>query len=155
MANIFIDISVIIVIATAFGFVARLTWQPLIPAYILAGIIIGPSLFGLGLTTDGDIISTLSEIGTAFMLFVVGMELDFRRLMDSFLVPSLIFAVIIVIIKPILIMFISSLFGYSRKTSFLTGRYLAQISVTSDRIEKAPTMSYFPLSWERPRIPHA
>lgn len=80
MSNIFFDIGIIMISATILGFIGRLLKQPLIPIYILAGVIIGP--IGLGLITDSEIITTLSEIGIAFLLFVVGLELDLKKLKD-------------------------------------------------------------------------
>ena len=86
MANILFDIAFIIIIATVFGHFARLFKQPLIPAYILAGIIIGPVL---GIITNTDVITTLSEIGIAFLLFIVGLEINIRKLKHVGLVASL------------------------------------------------------------------
>jgi len=85
MATIFFDIGTIIIIATAFAFVAKLLRQPLIPAYILTGVILGPVL---GLITSTEIISTLSEIGIAFLLFIVGLEIDIRKLKHVGIVAS-------------------------------------------------------------------
>ncbi len=73
------DIILLIIIATIFAFIARALKQPLIPAYILTGIIIGPML---GLIRDITIITTLSEIGIAFLLFFAGLEISMRRLRD-------------------------------------------------------------------------
>jgi len=80
VTNIFFDIGIIIIFATILGYIGRLLKQPLIPLYILAGLIIGP--VGLGWITDYEVIRTLSEIGVAFLLFVVGLELDLRKLKD-------------------------------------------------------------------------
>ncbi|MBU0471795.1 MAG: cation:proton antiporter [Nanoarchaeota archaeon] len=80
MTNIFYDIGIIIIFATILGYIGRLLKQPLIPLYILAGVIIGP--VGLGWITDTEVIRTLSEIGVAFLLFIVGLELDLRKLKD-------------------------------------------------------------------------
>jgi len=74
------DIGIIILAATILAYLASFLRQPKIPAYILAGMIIGP--LGLGLITNQGIISTLSELGIAFLLFIVGMEIDLRRLKD-------------------------------------------------------------------------
>ena len=79
MENIFFDIGLIIIVATIVGYLARLLKQPLIPAYILTGLIIGPIL---GLVEDSNVILTLSEIGIAFLLFVVGLELNLKKLRD-------------------------------------------------------------------------
>jgi len=86
MTNILFDIGFIIIIATVFAHFARLFKQPLIPAYILAGIIIGPVL---GIITNTEVITTLSEIGIAFLLFIVGLEINIRKLKHVGLVASL------------------------------------------------------------------
>ncbi|MEA3430592.1 MAG: cation:proton antiporter [Nanoarchaeota archaeon] len=76
-ANIFIQIGYVIIIATLGGYIAKLFKQPLIPAYILVGLIIGPIL---GIITNSLIIASLSEIGIAFLLFIVGLEINLDRL---------------------------------------------------------------------------
>jgi len=86
MTDIFFDIGFIIIIATAFAFIAKLFRQPLIPAYILTGLVIGPFL---GLITNTDVIITMSEIGIAFLLFIVGLEIDLRKLGDVGVVSTI------------------------------------------------------------------
>lgn len=77
--NIFFDIGIIIILATVGGFIARLLKQPLISFYILMGILLGPVF---GLINDMMVVDVLSEIGVAFLLFIVGIELDLKRLKD-------------------------------------------------------------------------
>lgn len=48
--------------------------QPLIVAFIIVGIVVGPS--GLGLVHSMEEIELLSELGIAILLFVVGLKLD-------------------------------------------------------------------------------
>lgn len=78
------DIGILIIAATLLAYIAKLFRQPLILAYVVAGIFIGPSV--LRLITNRDIITTLAELGIAFLLFIVGLELDFRKLRDVGLV---------------------------------------------------------------------
>lgn len=78
MANLFFDIGIVIILATLFAYAARCFRQPLILAYMIAGIVIGP--MGLKLITNYENISVLSEIGIAFLLFIVGLELDIKKL---------------------------------------------------------------------------
>ncbi len=54
--------------------------QPLILAYILAGILLGP--FGFGLIPDPDFVHAISGIGVMLMLFLVGLEMNWGRLKD-------------------------------------------------------------------------
>ncbi|MBD3389111.1 MAG: hypothetical protein GF416_08490 [Candidatus Altiarchaeales archaeon] len=74
------DIGLIIVFATLIAHVAKIIRQPMIPAYVIAGVLIGP--VGMGLITNHEAIRNLSELGIAFLLFIVGLELDLRRLRD-------------------------------------------------------------------------
>lgn len=84
--GIFFSIGIVTIVATCIGYLARLWKQPLIPAYIVSGILLGP--LGLGLITNQAEIRVLSEIGIAFLLFMVGLELEFKRLKDIGLVAS-------------------------------------------------------------------
>ncbi|RLJ10299.1 MAG: sodium:proton exchanger, partial [Candidatus Aenigmatarchaeota archaeon] len=72
------DIGLIIIVSTFFAYLARILRQPFLVAYVLAGFVIGPS--GLGLITNTSEIATLSELGIAFLLFTVGLEIDLRKL---------------------------------------------------------------------------
>ncbi len=73
-----IDIALLITVATVFAYFARFLRQPFIVAYVLAGIIIGP--LGFGLITNIEEMNVLAEIGIAFLLFAIGLEIDFRKL---------------------------------------------------------------------------
>ena len=78
MENIFLDIGLVIIIATLAAYVISLMRQPLILAYMIAGLAIGPAF--LGLINNTEVIMTLSGIGIAFLLFIVGLEIDLRKL---------------------------------------------------------------------------
>jgi CPA2 family monovalent cation:H+ antiporter-2 len=73
-----LDIGLLILIATLLAYLARLLRQPLLVAYVAAGVLIGP--MGLGVITSPEEINTLAELGVAFLLFTVGLEIDFKRL---------------------------------------------------------------------------
>ncbi|AVD92313.1 MULTISPECIES: monovalent cation:proton antiporter-2 (CPA2) family protein [Pseudomonas] len=49
-----------------------------VPGYLLAGILIGPSVFGL--LGNPDNVARLSEMGVVMLLFVIGLELSPKRL---------------------------------------------------------------------------
>src|SRR5262245_4665029 len=75
------DIGVCIVTAAIMSYLARLARQPLLLAYIAAGVLIGP--LGLQRVTDPESIRTLAELGLAFLLFIVGLEIDLKKLVAS------------------------------------------------------------------------
>ena len=74
------EIGVMIIIAAFLAFLIRLFKQPLIPAYILTGILIGP-LF-LKLIENQQLVMSLSEIGVAFLIFTAGLEIKFKKLKE-------------------------------------------------------------------------
>ena len=79
--GILVDIGLAIVAATALAYVARLLRQPLLLAYIGAGLLIGPPV--LGLVHSEETITELSELGLAFLMFIVGLEIDLKKLVSS------------------------------------------------------------------------
>jgi len=72
--NIFTEISIILVIATAVAGVIYLLRQPLIIGHIITGLIVGPRL--LDVLRSTDVINAFAEIGIALLLFIVGLGLN-------------------------------------------------------------------------------
>jgi Kef-type K+ transport system membrane component KefB len=79
--DILFQIASAIVIATCFALVARLTRQPLILAYIAAGIVVGPTE-GLG-WLNIETIEPISELGLILLLFMIGLEIDLKKIKQS------------------------------------------------------------------------
>ncbi|MGE5151531.1 MAG: cation:proton antiporter [Rhodospirillaceae bacterium] len=76
------SIGLCISIAAGLAFVANRLRQPLLLAYLLAGVLIGPQI-GLGLITDQESIRTVSEIGLILLLFIIGLEMDLHKLLAA------------------------------------------------------------------------
>jgi Kef-type K+ transport system membrane component KefB len=55
--------------------------QPLILAYLLTGVVIGPH--GLEWVPNQESISTVAEIGLILLLFVIGLEIDLKKLASA------------------------------------------------------------------------
>ena len=72
--NVFVQIGVILGLAVVSGGVAQLLRQPLIVAFIVVGILLGPSVFGW--VTHSSEIELFARLGIALLLFVVGLKLD-------------------------------------------------------------------------------
>lgn len=78
MGHIFFELTIIICLAAVLVVIFRLLKQPLILAYILAGIIIGPlGIFPIG---GEDMLRTMGELGITLLLFILGLELRFSEL---------------------------------------------------------------------------
>ncbi len=76
------NIGLAIVAATAFALLARALRQPLLLAYLAAGIVLGPKI-GLGLIEDEASITLISEIGLILLLFIIGLEIDLKKLLSA------------------------------------------------------------------------
>lgn len=76
------NIGLAIVTATGFGLLAKSLRQPLLLAYLAAGVVLGPEM-GLGWIKDKDAIHTISEIGLILLLFIIGLEIDLKKLLAS------------------------------------------------------------------------
>ncbi len=76
------SISISILAATVFAYAATLIKQPLILAYIAAGMAIGPEI-GFAWVQNKSDIQTIAEIGLILLLFMIGLELDLRKLKES------------------------------------------------------------------------
>lgn len=74
--NIFIQISTLLAITVTIALVLRLFRQPLIVAYIIAGIIGGPLFFNL-LHNSEEIFKTFARFGIVLLLFIIGLSLNF------------------------------------------------------------------------------
>lgn len=75
------DITLSILFAWGLGLLAHFTRQPLILAYLIAGFIIGP--FGMAWVESQDSITVISELGLIFMLFMIGLEIDLKKIVRA------------------------------------------------------------------------
>lgn len=75
-----IEIGIILVTAAIAGVIAHLWKQPLVLAYILGGILVGP--YGLGLINDTEFIHSISDMGIMLMLFLVGIEISLEKIRE-------------------------------------------------------------------------
>jgi len=67
-------VAAVLGVATVVGVVAVRLRQPLIVAFIVVGILVGPSV--LGWVSDDSPLELLAEVGIAVLLFLVGLKLD-------------------------------------------------------------------------------
>jgi Kef-type K+ transport system membrane component KefB len=78
--ELFFEIGIVLIIAAAFSLLVYRFRQPLIIAYIITGVIVGPSV--LALAKNPEIFEVMSQIGMAFLLFTVGLGLNWRSVKD-------------------------------------------------------------------------
>ncbi len=108
--EIFIELSLIIVITVAISGIMRLLRQPLIIGYILAGIIVSP--YFLNVVKSTETITVFSQIGVALLLFIVGISLSPRVIKEVGKV-SLVTGIGQIVFTSLVGFFISKLLGFS------------------------------------------
>ena len=92
LAILLFQIITIVFVARIFGWIFRKIGQPSVIGEIIAGIVLGPSLFGLYLPDMKEALfpleslgnlQLLSQIGLILFMFVIGMELDLKVLKNK------------------------------------------------------------------------
>lgn len=109
MDNVFIQFAIILGLASALGYITHKMKLPLLIAYLVGGLILVAAR--LVDVKDSQVLSFLPEIGIAFVLFLVGMELDLRQL-KSLGSKILIAGILQIIITATLGTFIAQSFGF-------------------------------------------
>ena len=75
------DIVLSILAAWLFGVIAYLTRQPLILAYLIGGFLVGPS--GFKFVESRESIHAIGELGLIFLLFMIGLEIDLKKIVRA------------------------------------------------------------------------
>ncbi len=78
MDHLFLELALVLGLATGLGAIARLCKQPTLLGYIATGLIVGP--LGLLQLNNGQVLDVLAQFGIAFLLFLAGMEMNFSEL---------------------------------------------------------------------------
>ncbi len=78
--DMFTELSIILFLTVLISAVMHFLKQPLIIGYILSGIIAGPVVFNI--VQSADTFSTFAQMGITFLLFMVGLNLNFRVIGD-------------------------------------------------------------------------
>ena len=76
------SIGICVAAAAVFALIGWRLRQPLILAYLVTGVVIGPNV-GLGLVTNQASIATVAEIGLILLLFIIGLEIDLKKLASA------------------------------------------------------------------------
>ena len=75
------DIAICIIAAWVVAVISKVARQPLLLAYLVAGFAVGPH--GFQWVTNPDSIQTISEIGLSLLLFMIGLEIDLKRMLSA------------------------------------------------------------------------
>ncbi len=75
------DIGISLLAAGALGVIFTRLKIPSIAAFLLAGVLVGP--LGLQQVTDPANVDTIAQLGFILLLFLIGLEIDFKKIMAS------------------------------------------------------------------------
>src|ERR1019366_7010454 len=75
------DIAICIIAAWIVAVASQVARQPLLLAYLVAGFAIGPH--GFKWVTGVNNIETISDIGLSLLLFMIGLEIDLKKMLSA------------------------------------------------------------------------
>ncbi|MDX8405774.1 MAG: cation:proton antiporter [Mariprofundus sp.] len=73
------NITIVLMVALATAYLSVRLALPIVVAYIISGIMLGPSM--MGVISDQETVTRIGEIGVVMLLFFVGMEVSIPNLM--------------------------------------------------------------------------
>ncbi|MCL4354033.1 cation:proton antiporter [Patescibacteria group bacterium] len=122
MDSLFLEITVIIALASILSLIFRIFRQPEILAYILTGILIGP--LGLLQLNNHSFFTAMGDLGVTLLLFMIGLEIKIKDL-TSVGKTTLILGPAQIILSVIASYVISLAFGFPILSSLFIGFALA------------------------------
>ena len=123
------DLALILICAGAMTLLFKRLKQPVVLGYIVAGFLASPNMPYMPSVTDLHGIHLWSEIGVIFLLFALGLEFSFRKILRMGAAP--IIAACAVIMGMMLVgMSVAQLFGWSQMDCIYLGGMLAMSSTT-------------------------
>lgn len=123
------DLALILICAGVMTLLFKKLKQPIVLGYIVAGFLASPNMPYMPSVTDMHGIHVWSEIGVIFLLFALGLEFSFKKILKMGAAP-IIAAVSIILAMMYVGSFTGSLFGWSQMDCIFLGGMLAMSSTT-------------------------
>ncbi len=123
------DLCIIMLTAGITSLLFKLFKQPVVLGYIVAGMIAGPYMFGHSWIKDASSVDTWGEIGVLFLLFSMGLEFSFKKLLQMGS-TALIAAGTIVVGMMSVGFIVGRLLGWNEINSLFLGGMLCMSSTT-------------------------
>ncbi len=123
------DLALILGAAAISTLIFKRLKQPLVLGYIIAGFLVGPYFHFIPTVVDKENVETLAEIGVIFLLFSLGLEFSFKKLIrvgGSASITALVEIVFITVAG----YFLGRLMNWTTMDSLFLGGMLASSSTT-------------------------
>lgn len=123
------DLALILICAGVMTLLFKSLKQPIVLGYIVAGFLASPNMPYMPSVSDMHGIHLWSEIGVIFLLFALGLEFSFKKILKMGAAP-IIAAISIILAMMYVGAFTGSLFGWSDMDCIYLGGMLAMSSTT-------------------------
>ncbi len=123
------DLALILIVAGAVTLVFKRLKQPLVLGYIVAGFLVSPQFPYTASVADLANVDIWANIGVTFLLFSLGLEFSFKKILKMGLAP-VVAASTIIFCMMFLGIGVGHAFGWSRMDSIFLGGMLAMSSTT-------------------------
>ena len=127
--NLIEDLALILVVAGIVTLVFKKLKQPLVLGYIVAGFLVSPHMPYIMSVVDKGDIHTWADIGVMFLLFSLGLDFSFKKILKMGMAP-VIAALTIIFSMMTLGILVSHSFGWNRMDCIFLGGMLAMSSTT-------------------------
>ena len=123
------DLALILIVASVVTLLFKKLNQPLVLGYIVAGFVVSPHMPLTMSVIDKADIQTWADIGVMFLLFSLGLDFSFKKILKMGMAP-VIAAVSIVFSMAMLGMIVGHAFGWEHMDCIFLGGMLAMSSTT-------------------------
>ena len=123
------DLAVILIVAGLVTILFKKLKQPVVLGYIVAGILAGPSIEEIPTVTDTASIHIWADIGVIFLLFALGLDFSFKKLVK--VGGTAITGAITIVIGMMTVDYLTgTLLGWGHMNSLFLGGMLSMSSTT-------------------------
>ena len=123
------DLALILICAGVMTLLFKSLKQPIVLGYIVAGFLASPNMPYMPSVTDMEGIHLWSDIGVVFLLFALGLEFSFKKILNMGAAP-IVAAIAIILGMMYVGSLTGSLFGWSEMDCIYLGGMLAMSSTT-------------------------
>ena len=123
------DLALMLVVAGIVTLVFKKLKQPLVLGYIVAGFLVSPHMPYTASVVDMTSIHMWADIGVMFLLFSLGLDFSFKKILKMGISP-IISALCIIFSMALLRVFVGRLFHWSQMDCIFLGGMLAMSSTT-------------------------
>ena len=123
------DLALMLIVAGIVTLIFKRLKQPLVLGYIMAGFLVSPHMPYTASVADTENIHLWADIGVMFLLFSLGLDFSFKKILKMGASP-IISTVSIIFCMSMLGMFVGHAFGWSQMDCIFLGGMLAMSSTT-------------------------